>query len=61
MQYENGLDFKTGLPALGFRLEVRNFVTDDPNFGLVSVLNGNTSGGLHRHNVLVGGGLLLRF
>jgi len=60
VQYGGGLDFKTGLPALGFRFEVRDFVTGEPNFGLVSVLSGN-NGGLHHHNVLVGGGLLLRF
>jgi hypothetical protein len=61
VQYGGGLDFKTGLPLLGFRAEVRDFVTGDPNFGLVSVLGGNTTGGLHHHNVLLGGGLLLRF
>ncbi|HZE80101.1 MAG TPA: hypothetical protein VE604_04315 [Candidatus Polarisedimenticolia bacterium] len=60
IQYGGGLDFKTGLPLLGFRAEVRDFVTGDPNFGVGSVIAGNTSG-LHHHNILVGGGLVLRF
>ncbi|HET9838080.1 MAG TPA: hypothetical protein VFR84_07585 [Candidatus Angelobacter sp.] len=61
VQYGGGLDFKTGFPVLGFRAEVRDFVTGDPNFGLGSVLAGNTKGGLHHHNVLAGGGIVLRF
>jgi hypothetical protein len=60
VQYGGGLDFKTGLPLLGFRAEVRDFVTGDPNFGLGTVLAGN-NGGLHHHNILVGGGIVLRF
>ncbi|HZD96305.1 MAG TPA: hypothetical protein VE133_18730 [Candidatus Sulfotelmatobacter sp.] len=61
VQYGGGLDFKTGLPVLGFRAEVRDFVTGDPDFGLGTVLAGNTKGGLHHHNVLLGGGIVLRF
>jgi hypothetical protein len=61
VQYGGGLDFKTGFPVLGFRAEVRDYVTGDPNFGLGSVLAGNTKGGLHHHNVLAGGGIVLRF
>lgn len=60
IEYGGGLDFKTGLPLLGFRAEVRDFVTGDPNFGVPSVIAGNNSG-LHHHNILVGGGLVLRF
>jgi hypothetical protein len=60
VQYGGGLDFKTGLPLLGFRAEVRDFVTGDPNFGLGTVLAGN-NGGLHHHNILAGGGIVLRF
>ena len=60
VQYGGGLDFKV-LPFVGFRAEVRDYVTGDPNFGLGSVLAGNTKGGLHHHNVLAGGGILLRF
>jgi hypothetical protein len=60
IQYGGGLDFKTGLPLLGFRAEVRDFVTGDPNFGVSSVIAGNNSG-LHHHNILAGGGIVLRF
>jgi hypothetical protein len=59
IQYGGGLDFKLA-PVLGLRAEVRDFVTGDPNFGLVSVLNGNDSG-FHHHNILAGGGIVLRF
>ncbi len=55
-----GLDFKTGLPVLGFRAEARDFVTGDPNFGLTNIVTGDTSG-FRRHNLMVGGGILLRF
>lgn len=58
LQYGGGLDFKTGLPLLGFRAEVRDFVTGDPNLNVISLANSN---GLHHHNVLVGGGIVLRF
>jgi hypothetical protein len=60
IEYGGGLDFKTGLPLLGFRAEVRDFVTGDPNFGVSSVIAGNNSG-LHHHNILAGGGIVLRF
>ena len=43
IQYGGGLDFKTNLPVLGFRAEVRDFVTGDPNFGLASILPGTTA------------------
>jgi len=56
LQFGGGLDFKTGLPLLGFRAEVRDFVTGDPDFGLFS-----TNSGLHHHNILAGGGIVLRF
>lgn len=58
LQYGGGLDFKTGLPLLGFRAEVRDFVTGDPNLNIINLAN---SSGLHHHNVLVGGGVVLRF
>ena len=60
LQYGGGLDFKTGLPALGFRAEVRDFVTTDPS----SLLTGPSltpQSGLHHHNILAGGGIVLRF
>ena len=62
-EYGGGLDFKSGLPVLGFRAEVRDFVTGDPNFGFVSaVSNGsNSQSSFHRHNLMAGGGIVLRF
>jgi hypothetical protein len=59
LQYGGGLDFKTGLPLLGFRAEVRDFVTETPSFGFGNFFT--TQSGLHHHNVLAGGGLVLRF
>jgi hypothetical protein len=59
LEYGGGLDFKTGLPLLGFRAEVRDFVTGNPDFGAGSLFS--TESGLHHHNILVGGGLVLRF
>lgn len=65
LEYGGGLDFKTGIPLLGFRAEVRDFVSGDPNFlnGLVGPFAPNTvpQSGLHRHNILAGGGVVLRF
>jgi hypothetical protein len=60
LQYGGGLDFKTGLPLLGFRAEVRDFVTTDPN----SLFTGPSltfQQGLHHHNILAGGGIVLHF
>jgi hypothetical protein len=59
VEYGFGLDFKTGLPLLGFRVELRDFVTGEPNFGLQTVVSGE--GGLHHHNFMAGGGVVLRF
>ncbi|HZS25850.1 MAG TPA: hypothetical protein VFB76_01365 [Candidatus Angelobacter sp.] len=59
LQYGGGLDFKTGLPLLGFRAEVRDFVTGDPDFGFGNIFSSGS--GLHHHNILAGGGLVLRF
>lgn len=65
LEYGGGLDFKTGIPFLGFRGEVRDFVTGDPNFGFVGSVGGlqgsSNQSGLHRHNILAGGGVVLRF
>ncbi len=60
IEYGGGLDFKTGLPVLGFRAEARDFVTGDPNFGFTNIVTGD-NGGFRRHNLMVGGGILLRF
>jgi len=59
LQFGGGLDFKTGLPLLGFRAEVRDFVTSVPDFGLSNIFTSST--GFHHHNILVGGGIVLRF
>ena len=60
LQYGGGLDFKTGLPLLGFRAEVRDFVTSDPS-ALIAGPSTTPMKGLHHHSVLVGGGIVLRF
>ena len=60
IQYGGGLDFKTGLPLLGFRAEARDFVSADPS----ALFNGPSitpQKGLHHHTLLVGGGLVIRF
>jgi hypothetical protein len=66
IQYGGGVDFKTGFPFLGFRGEVRDFLTGDPNFNLANPVPigfkpTSNQKGLHRHNILAGGGLVLRF
>jgi hypothetical protein len=65
VQYGGGLDFKLA-PHLGLRGEVRDFVTGDPNFNLAGVITGgltasSTHSGLHRHNILAGGGVVFAF
>jgi len=65
LQYGGGLDFKLA-PFVGLRGEVRDFVTGDPNFSLANPLAGgfkasSNQSGLHRHNILAGGGIVLRF
>src|SRR5579864_3209325 len=57
LQFGGGLDFKTGLPVLGFRAEVRDFLTGVPTFNSGFL----TATGLHHHNILAGGGIVLRF
>jgi hypothetical protein len=57
-EYGGGFDIKTGIPLLGFRAEVRDFVTDDPNFGIPEFVSRS---GFHHHNILAGGGVVLRF
>jgi len=60
LQYGGGVDFKTRLPLLGFRAEVRDFVTSDPASPLLNG-PGVPDSGLNHHNILVGGGIVLRF
>lgn len=52
-QVGGGLDFKTNLPLLGFRIEARDFVAGPPSFS--SLTNG------HLNNLFVGGGITLHF
>src|SRR6476646_188449 len=52
-QVGGGVDFKTRLPLLGFRIEARDFVAGAPSF---STLTNN-----HLNNVFVGGGITLHF
>jgi hypothetical protein len=55
-QVGGGLDFKTRLPLLGFRLEVRDFITgrpETPSFTNVSID--------HLHSIFAGGGITLHF
>ena len=52
-QVGGGLDFKTRLPLLGFRIEARDFVAGPPSF---SSLTNN-----HLNNLFVGGGITLHF
>ncbi|HET9281101.1 MAG TPA: hypothetical protein VFR24_03960 [Candidatus Angelobacter sp.] len=59
VQFGGGVDFKTKMPALSVRAEVRDFLTGEPNFGLVPPRTG--SAGLHRHNVMPGAGIVLHF
>ena len=37
LQFGGGVDIKTGFPLLGFRAEVRDFVTGQPDFGIMSI------------------------
>lgn len=60
IQYGGGLDFKTGLPLLGFRAEARDFVSADPS-ALFTGPSITPQKGLHHHTLLVGGGLVIRF
>jgi opacity protein-like surface antigen len=52
-QLGGGLDFKTRLPLLGFRIEARDFVAGPPSF---STLTNN-----HLNNLFVGGGIVFHF
>jgi len=61
LQFGGGVDIKTGIPLLGFRAEVRDFVTGQPDFGIVSIQTLGSSSLGRRHNVLAGGGIVLRF
>ena len=62
LQFGGGVDIKTGIPLLGFRAEVRDFTSGQPDFGVVSIQTAGSPPSLgRRHNVLAGGGIVLRF
>jgi hypothetical protein len=65
LQYGGGVDLKTGTRHLRFRAEIRDFVTANPNFGNAEGapfgFNTFDRSGLHRNNVLLGGGIVLNF
>ena len=60
LQFGGGLDIKTRFPLLGFRAEVRDYVSKQPNPGVI-LFSVQTPSGLSRHNVLAGGGIVLSF
>jgi hypothetical protein len=55
-QVGGGLDFKTRLPLLGFRLEVRDFITGRPNTPSFTSVSSD-----HLHSIFAGGGVTLHF
>jgi hypothetical protein len=56
VQYGGGLDFKTRLQLLGFRIEARDFMTGRPGIPAFSSITSD-----HLHNLFVGGGITLHF
>jgi hypothetical protein len=61
-QVGGGLDFRSPIPLFGFRAEIRDYISGVPNFGLVSVPASSSSQfSTHRNNVLVGGGIVVKF
>lgn len=60
LAFGGGIDFKTGLPLLGIRAEVRDFLTGSPDFGFPSSIF-TINGSFNHHNVLAGAGIVLRF
>jgi hypothetical protein len=55
-QFGGGLDFKTRLPHLGFRVEARDFFTGKPSIAnLINVTSG------HLQQVYAGGGVVIKF
>ena len=63
LQVGGGLDIKTPLHYLGFRAEARDFITGQPDFGLVfaTTTGAGRSVQERRHNLLAGGGVVLKF
>jgi len=67
LQFGAGFDIKTLVPHVGLRFEARDFLTGDPNFGSAITAGGlirppiRGEAGLHRNNLLVGGGPVITF
>jgi len=62
LQFGGGVDFKSRIPFLAFRAEVRDFVTDQPDLASFSLLPpGSHMIEAKRHNVFAGGGVVLHF
>jgi hypothetical protein len=55
-QLGGGLDIKTRLPLLGFRIEARDFITGRPGIPSFTSITSD-----HLHNIFVGGGVTLHF
>lgn len=55
-QVGGGADFRTPVPLLGIRAELRDIISGDPSFG-----PGGGAPSALRQNVFVGGGVVLRF
>jgi hypothetical protein len=55
-QLGGGLDIKTRLPLLGFRIEARDFITGRPGTPSFASITSD-----HLHNIFVGGGVTLHF
>jgi hypothetical protein len=55
-QVGGGLDFKTRLPMLGFRIEARDFITGRPGTPTFTTVTSD-----HLHSIFVGGGITLHF
>ncbi len=62
LEFGGGVDIKTRIPLLGLRAEARDFMTAQPNFAGGTLFPPGSQGiPSRRHNVLAGGGLMLRF
>ncbi|HEY2113920.1 MAG TPA: hypothetical protein VGJ51_02445 [Candidatus Angelobacter sp.] len=55
-QLGGGVDIKTRLPLLGFRIETRDFITGRPGIPSFASITSD-----HLHNLFVGGGVTLHF
>ncbi|MCU1221740.1 MAG: hypothetical protein JWN42_2937 [Candidatus Angelobacter sp.] len=55
-QVGGGVDFKTRLPLLGFRIETRDFITGRPGVPSFTTITSS-----HLNNLFVGGGVMFHF